>query len=180
MILTSDAVLDRLEAIPGTSISPLQKLEVLKLSGNRIDYLPCELAHLPKLRELHLWNNPLSQLLNLKSRPLGESLAAFHQSALQQSPLIAYLKEIEDSGQRQVVYNKVKVMMLGSSGSGKTTLVDSLEEYTWKKEMAPKSLARRTLRASIPPPPTPPAMKNGICIRELKIKDDTYDRCQIL
>lgn len=114
--------------MPGSSVSPLHKLAVLKLSSNRIEYLPCELAHLPALRELHLWNNPLSQLLTLTSRPLGDSLAAFHATPLQQSPLLAYLREIEASGQRQAPYNKVKVTALGISGAGKSTLIDAFEE----------------------------------------------------
>lgn len=99
------------------------------MSHNRLDYLPCELAHLNKLRELQLWDNPLSQLLTLKPCPLGESLVSFHSGSFQGSSLQMYLIELEDSGHKQSIYNKIKLMTLGSSGAGKTTLVDALEEY---------------------------------------------------
>jgi Leucine-rich repeat (LRR) protein len=97
-----------LQRLPGSSLAPLQLLRVIKLSNNRLEYLPVELAHLPALEELHLWRNPLGQIRNLKAPILGTSLDDFHTSPLKDSRLMLYLRGLEESCVKNAVYNRAK------------------------------------------------------------------------
>ena len=97
--------------------------------GNKLDSLPSSLALLPKLKDLHLENNPLKPELE----------AAYEEG------IDAVKSYLQAKAGTQIRLNEAKLILVGEGEVGKTCLMDALEGKEWQEHPTTHGIEIRTI-----------------------------------
>jgi internalin A len=137
---------NQLTSLP-ESIGQLASLEVLHLSINQLTSLPSSLANLANLRDIRLEYNPFPPAFMSALEGGWESLRA-------------YLLSLEDTAQRELLY-EAKLVLVGEGKVGKTTLLKALTG----KEPLKDEKTTRGVSIEVQALPLPHPEKQGVNIQ---------------